>query len=180
MFSTTKAKATGCIRAMSSRYAAIQLDYGAVMTTSCCYRGVSSKVVAAPFSTFSRGYFYNNIHRSSSRRSNNNNNNYYHQQRRGTIVLLNIALFFSSSSALYFGSSTTATNSSSTFCANSEKDNNNNNDEDFISKIKSKIDSQTIISLSPQTNEVLSSILSTIIVVYTHQPILRLFRQQYQ
>ena len=99
-------------------------------------------------------------------------------------MLLNIALFFSSSSALYYGSSTTTTtNSISTLCsasASSEKDNNNNNDEDFMSKIKSKIDSQTIISLSPQTNEVLSSILSTIIVVYTHQPILRLFRQQYQ
>ncbi|KAL7447019.1 hypothetical protein ACHAXM_011551 [Skeletonema potamos] len=94
-----------------------------------------------------------NVHCSSGSGRGNNPNKVFQQPRQG--ILLNIALF---SSALYGA----AASSNSTLCSTNNANNNNNDgDDDFISKIKAKIDSQ-VITLSPQAQQHLSSILTTL------------------
>jgi len=132
----------------ASRYqAAIQYSY---------YRGVSSS---------------NLLHRSASSVIGGSNNYYHHQyyynsskQRQSSQrFIVDIALF---SSALYGAASAARTNETPALCSNNKDDtsSNSNDDEDFISKVKAKINSQSIAELSSSlpANMNMDELLSTL------------------
>ena len=150
------------------------------------FRGVSSQAAAATVpSIISRGISLNLnknllLHRraisSTSYITRGSNNNYHQynnssQQKRSQRVFLEIALF---SSALY--GATTATPINATYentstattralCSNKDSSSSSNeNDEDFISKVKSKINSQSISDLSSSlpTNINMDELLTTL------------------
>jgi len=131
----------------ASRYqAAIQYSY---------YRGVSSSS--------------NLLHRSASSLIGGSNNYHHHQyyynsskQRQSSQrFFVDIALF---SSALYGAASATRTNETPALCSNNNNDDDTSNDEDFISKVKAKINSQSIAELSSSlpANMNMDELLSTI------------------
>jgi len=134
----------------ASRYqAAIQYSY--------YYRGVSSSSDL--------------LHRSASSLIGGSNNYYHHQyyynsskQRQSSQrFIVDIALF---SSALYGAASAARTNETPALCSNNKDDtsSNSNDDEDFISKVKAKINSQSIAELSSSlpANMNMDELLSTL------------------
>ena len=124
------------------------------------FRGVSSQAAVPIVSLMiSRGLCYNLLHRraiSSVCTTRGGSNNYHHRhqynyysKQKSQRVFLEIALF---SSALY-GSTVVnpfsdATNETTALCSSSSSSNSSDDDEDFISKVKAKINTQSISELS--------------------------------
>jgi uncharacterized membrane protein (Fun14 family) len=130
------------------QYGIAAYRYGGNMMSSC-----SSAKRTSPLGmviSFSRGgnHHHNNYHQYTS----------FNPQQKQQRVLLNMALF---STALY---STSIGTPNTSFCSNNNSSN-NNDDEDFITKIKSKIDSSTLPTTlldNLSNNQQLRSTLSTL------------------
>lgn len=181
--SISKATHGGSLLASSHRAASLmrmsrscRYHQAAILSYNNYFRGFSSQAetaAAVPIasSMINRGLCFNNLkctnllHRSfGSSSSGGRSNNYHHQsnyfKQQGHRAFLEIALF---SSALYGAAtsivSAASTNESTTLCSNSNNSS-EDSDEDFLSKITSKINSQSLsnISLPTSLDEALATI----------------------